>query len=260
MLIHWLHQFSNLSTLGMVVAVVAGLTMVAPHFGRRVLRIKENKARDDAAFDAFKAMMAMLGIVLAFSLVQANENLKEVSNTVGKEGAAIRATDRALLRIGKPELAEARPMLAAYGKSIVMDEWAGLAQGERSAKTDQAFSAISKKVRAVGPDDDRQRAQYNDLIRNLDDLADLREERLGQSSYGLSSFFWITITILLALGVVLAALTDASLSRTVGVGATSAAVAIVFSFLIIVDLPFEGETSVQPKAIEQALIANAQRT
>lgn len=259
MIVHWLHQFSNLSTLAIVLVTVAGLMMAAPHVGRHILKFTENKARDDAAFDAFKAMMAMLGIVLAFSLVQANENLKEASNTVSKESAALRGVDRALLRIGKPELAAARPLLARYGDSLIRDEWPLMAKGDRSSKTDDAYTLLSKTVRSIGPDDERQRSQYGEVIRYLDEMADLREERLGQSENALSPFFWITISGLLVLGLVLAGMTDSSLTRTVGLGATAATVAILLSFLIIVDLPFEGETSVRPKAIEQALVANAKR-
>jgi hypothetical protein len=42
----------------------------------------------------------MLGVVLAFSLVQANNTLREFQGKVTKEAAAFQVLDRALLRIG----------------------------------------------------------------------------------------------------------------------------------------------------------------
>jgi hypothetical protein len=259
MVLHWLHQVSDLTILIAVVSAITGLAMLAPHVGRHVLRFPISGGRDDAAFDAYKAVMSMVGVVLAFSLVQANNNLRQFEVTVAKEGAAIAATDRALLRIGKPELSQLRPLLASYAREVI-NEWPLLAQGERSSAADDAYTALSKRARAIGPDDTRQQAMYNELLKGLDDLSDLREEILADSEYGLPTFFWITICCFLALGLVLAALTTSTLGRTVGAGALAAGVALLLAFVIIVDLPFEGETKVSPKPIEKAIVANAHRT
>ena len=69
----------------------------------------------------------------------------------------------------------------------------------------------------------------------------------------------ITTCGLLILGLVLAGLTASSLSRTVGVGAPAAGVALLLAFVIIVDLPFEGETSIGPAAIKKTLMIDAHR-
>jgi hypothetical protein len=259
MILHLLHQLSDLQILILTVIVVTGITMAAPHIGRHILRLPKNDERDDAAFEGFKAVMSMTGVVLAFSLVQANNNLHTVDSAVAKEASAITLTDRALLRFGKPEAAAARPLLADYGAAVVA-EWPSLTLGQRSEAADAAYSALSKTARAVTPDDSRQTSTYNELLKDLDDLSDIRDEVLADSDYGLPKFFWITTVCLLALGVVLGAATTSSLSRTVGVGAPAAAVALLLAFVIIVDLPFEGETSVTPRAIQNALAANAHRS
>jgi hypothetical protein len=258
MILHLLHQLPDAAILALVVLVVAGITMTAPHVGRRVLRLPNNDERDEAAFDGFKVVMSMAAIVLAFSLVQANSNLREVDATVAKEAAAISITDRALLRFGKPEATELRSVLADYGAAVV-DEWPSLARRERSEAADAAYTALSKKTRAMAPDDARQEAMYHELLKDLDDLSDLREETLTESDYRLPTIFWVTAGCLLALGAALAALTADSLGRMVGVGAPAAAVALLLAFVIIVDVPFEGETSVTPHAIQNALARNAHR-
>lgn len=261
MILHWLHHLPDLGILAVVVTTITAAAMLAPHFGRHVLRIGASKERDDAALDGYKAVMSMIGVVLAFSLVQANGNLHTIEVSVGKEAATLSDIDRIMLRMGKPELASYRPLLAAYGDSLVKDEWPLLAaNGERSPATDTAFSALSKSVRAISPDDKRQESMYGELLRKLDDAADLREEILTQSDLALPSFFWVTACALLILGIVLACLTDSSLGRTVGVGAPAAAVALLLAFVVIVDKPFEGETSVKPTAIERALAINARRS
>jgi hypothetical protein len=260
MILTLLHNLSDLQILLLTVCAITAAAVIAPHVGRHILRLPENSARDDAAFDAFKAIMSMIGVVMAFSLVQANTNLHAVETTVGKEAAALISTDRILLRSGKPELVALRPLLAAYGNSLIHDEWPELRTGERSDEATEAYNQLSKSARAIAPDDTRQQAMYNELLKSLDDLSDLREAVVSDSDLHLPEFFWITTFCLLGLAFALALLTANSLNRTVGVGAAAAAVGLLLAFVIIVDLPFEGETSVTPRAIEKALLVNARRS
>ena len=254
-----IHRLPDVAILCLVVLVVAGLSMAAPHVGRRGLRLRVNASRSEATLDAYKAVMTMTGVVLAFALVEANGNLHAIEGLVAREGAALAAADRALLRSGNPQLAVLRPSLAAYGRSVVEDEWPLLAEVERSDATDDAYDEISKRARAVSPTDARQQAMFAELLKALDDLADLREQRIAESEADLPPFFWVAAAGLLLVAFVLALLTADTLATSVSLGAAAAAVALVFSFVAIVDQPFEGETSVKPKEIVKALALNARR-
>jgi len=226
-MIHWLHQFSDLLILLMVVGALTAANMLAPHIGRRLFGFSED--RDNAAFDAFNAVISIVGIVLAFSLVEANTNLRDIDGRVAKEAAALQATDRVLLRFGKPEFVALRPLLATYGESIVKDEWPKLSIGQRNQGTDDAYTALSIAARKLGPDDIRQQSMYNELLKQLDDLADLREEIISSSDsnqFGLPKFYWFTIEAFLCVCFVLAMLMKNSLGRTVGIGAASAAIGL----------------------------------
>jgi hypothetical protein len=260
MFLHFMHQSPDLGILAVTLIAVTCAAMLAPHIGRHVLRFPKNDERDDAAFDGYKSLMGMIGVVLAFSLVQANSNLRQVTDTVSKEASAIATVDRILLRSGKPDLVALRPLLAKYGESLVNDEWPLLSRGERSDAASEAYNNLSKGARATSPEDSRQQAVYAELLKTMDDLFDLREEVLADSEIGLPKFFWVTAFGLLIVGFVLAGLTASSLSRTVGVGAPAAGVALLLAFVIIVDLPFEGETSIGPEAIKKTLTIDAHRT
>jgi len=259
MILTWMHMLPDLWILAITVSILTGVMMLAPQAGRHLAGFSPNKLRDEAAFDGFKAVMSMVGVVLAFSLVQANNNLRGVEAAVGREAAAFTAVDRALLRIGKPELASLRQDLAKYGNALVTEEWPVLNVGQRSATADDLFAGLARQVQSTSPADTRQQSIYNELLRNLDDLSDLREARLLAADDGLPEFFWVTICGLLLLGFALAALTENSLNRTVGIAGTATAVALLLAFLFIVDLPFDGETSVGPGPIQKAIIANAKR-
>jgi hypothetical protein len=261
-ILHWLHKLSDPQILALVLITMTLAMMAAPRLGQKLLRLPERKERDEAVFSAFSAVISMLGVVLAFSLVQANNTLREFQGKVTKEAAALEVLDRALLRIGKPGFADLRPSLAAYGQSMVSDEWPKLSSGERSALTDDFFNVLSKGVHDLSPDDARQQTVYAELIKTLDELADLREERLAGAdpeTSGLPIFFWSTIVGLIAVAFCLATLTIPSLGRTVAVGAAAAAIALLLAFVIIVDIPFEGDTSVSSRPLQKALLINAKR-
>ena len=258
-MLNLLHNLPDLAILAVVLSVVVLLAVYLPVLSRRLFKYEISRERDEAAFDAFKAVMSMIGVVLAFSLVQADGNLRSIEATVEKEANALSATDRILLRIGRPDFAAARPTLAAYGKAIAEDEWPRLARTERSEAADAAYTKLSKTVRALGPNDARETAMYNELLKNLDELDEFREAIVADSEVHLPDFFWITIGGLMLIGFGLALLTDSTLNRRVGLGATAGAVALLLAFVVIVDVPFEGQTSVSVHPIERALLVNARR-
>jgi hypothetical protein len=260
--LHWLHRLSDSETLALVLITMTLAMMAAPRLGQTLLRLSDRKERDEAIFSAFGTVISMLSVVLAFSLVQANNTLREFQNKVTKEAAALEALDRTLLTIGKPGFAQLRPRLAAYAQSIVTDEWPRLADGERSAITDDLFNALAKGVHDLSPDDARQQTMYAELVKTLDELADLREELLAGAdpeTSGLPVFFWSTILGLITVAFCLAMLTIPTLGRTVAVGAAAAAIALLLAFVIIVDIPFEGDTSVSSRPLQKALTINVRR-
>jgi hypothetical protein len=258
-LLEFLHDLPDLAVLPLIVALVVAGAMAAPFIGRRILRLRPNAARDEAAFDAYKAIMAMVGVVLAFSLVQVNANLRSAETIVGREASAFALVDRTLLRFGGPGAAQVRPLLAAYGQSRIHDEWPDLARAGRNAETEARYTALSRAGRAIEPGDPRQQAMYAELLKGLDDLAESRDLVLQDAETELPLFFWIVTDGFLALAFALALLADNTLGRAVGLGAAAAGVALLLAFVIIVDQPYRGETSVSPSPIMKALVLNSRR-
>ena len=258
-MLSYLHRLPDLGILAVVLSLTIVISLMTPRLGRIVFRAETTPERDEVAFDAFKAIMAMAGVVLAFSLAQADANLRAIETTVGREGSALSAVDRILLRMDKPAFVQARSLVAAYGETLLRDEWPMLSRDERSERADLAYDALSKTVRAITPDNPRQQAMYNELLKNLDDLAEYREEILEDADQSLPSFFWITIGGLMLIGFGLALLTEDTLVRRGGIAATAGAVSLLLTFVIIVDVPFEGQTSVSSHSIERALAVNARR-
>jgi hypothetical protein len=259
MLLTALHRLPDLAILVVVVILITSLSVLAPIIAHRILGLSQDQDRQDAALDGYKAIMGMMGVVLAFSLVQANTNLQTVQALVGKEATALAAVDRVLLRSGQADLIALRPQLADFGTKIVQLEWPLLASGDRSPDADAAYTKLSRGVRAMSPTDQRQETMYGELLKQMDDLSELREQVIEASDISLPNFFWITTTGLLLVALGLASATSDGLKQRVAVAATAAAVALLLVFVIIIDRPFEGETSVSSDPISKALQRNSHR-
>ena len=68
-----MHRLPDLLILAITVVVLTGLSMAAPFVSRYVFGLPEREKHHSAAPDSYKTVMAMVGLVLAFSLVQAND-------------------------------------------------------------------------------------------------------------------------------------------------------------------------------------------
>lgn len=259
MVFHFLHRLPDFVILCIIVALGVSIALMAPVVGRRILRLPDNEERDQSSYEAFNAIMSMIGIILAFLLVEANQNLRNIENTVAKQASAISATDRILLRINEPGLSNLRPQLAAYGESVIRDEWPAMRLGDRSEKTDAAYNLLSKNIRAVGPRDAREEAMYNELLKEIDEIADVREQLIVDSELKLPDIFWTMIGCLFVAAFGIATFTNNIFSRRIGLAATAGAVALLLAFVIIVDVPFEGETGVSYRPIKSALLVDSQR-
>lgn len=258
-MLDWIFDLPNIVILACTVILFGSAAFASPFLGR-LLGLKEDKKRDEASFDAFKAVMAMAGVVLAFSLVQAESNLRADQAMVGREASAMMITDRVLQRMGAEETRQARPLLKAFIESQVKQDWPSLvASAGRSAATDRAYTALSKAVRSFEPQNKRQEIMYAELIKAMDDMSDAREVLVQDSTLRLPPFFWVMALSFVGLGLALGVLCEASITRASALGGTAAGIGLLLSFVVIVDEPFHGETSIKPKAIENVLILNGRR-
>lgn len=258
----FIHQFSDMSIMFGVLLFAVTVVGVAPFFGRTILRLSWSEERYAAAIEGFKGITSVLGVLIAFSLVQANGNVRVAEEQVAREGALSQTIDRILLRSDRPELIAMRPLVNDYLTARVEKEWPALARGDRSPDADHAYSVLSKAVRSLKGEDLKQQAVLSELLKALDDLSDVRELTISESdpdAFSLGTFYWTAILIFCGIAVLLAVFTRPSLAAIALPTAIAAAVALMLSMLMIVDLPFQGDTSVSNDPLARAIDVNARR-
>jgi hypothetical protein len=172
---------------------------------------------------------------------------------VANEASSINQLDRLMLRFSDGKLEDARAKLLIYARSIVDEEWKVLPKGTGSDVTRAAFAPLARAVFATEPTPGRQTTIYSEMVRKLDDIAEMREMRIDNASVALPSVFWrVTIALYLVLAVMVC-LIEQSVARTLALSAQVAAISSLLGMVFINDRPFLGGTSVAPTAIEKTI-------
>src|SRR5271166_712006 len=127
-------------------------------------------------------------------------------------------------------------------------------KGRSSQRTAALFRPISRSILAMEPGPGRQSLIYAEMLKKADELAADRETRVvAAAQLELPSVFWLTITFLLVILLVLATFTEATLGRAMALGGLGFGIALLVALVFAFDEPFKGETSVSPKPIINAV-------
>jgi Protein of unknown function (DUF4239) len=245
--------------------LLAGL----PFLREKLLRIQVLGDDSEFASKALNVVIGFTGVVLAFSLVQAHNNLRNLEAQVGTEGHNLAQLDRLLIRYGDPELFlttsyatdAIRVSLREYADSIVKDEWPELSKGRPSQRTRALFRPISRGILAIDPPPGRQSLIYAEMLKKTDEIAADRKARVvAATKLELPWIFWETIVALLVVLLLLAAFSEATFVRAVALGGQGFGLALLVSLVFIFDEPFKGQSAVSPEPIVTVVAEMQTRT
>ena len=153
---NWLYSLPDVSIALLLGMAGACLLAGVPFLRERLLRIQVSVDHSQAAQNALAVVIGFTGAVLAFSLVQAHTNLRNLEAQVGTEAHNLAQLDRLLVRYGDPGSGSIRMSLRDYANSIVIDEWPELHKGRPSARTAALFREPSAEESAVAGGEHRQ--------------------------------------------------------------------------------------------------------
>jgi hypothetical protein len=247
---HWLHNFPNVVIALLFGLVGAGLAGGVPFLREKLLRIQVSGDHSEAARGALDVVIYLTGLVLAFSFVRAQSDQRNLETQVGTEAHNLAQMDRLLLRYGDPGNGSIRVSLRDYADSIVRDEWPELHKGRSSQRTAALFRPISRSILAMEPGPGRQSLIYAEMLKKADELAADRETRIvAAAQLKLPSVFWLTITFLLVILLVLATFSEATLGSAMALSGLGFGLALLVALVFLFDEPFKGEIYVSPKPI-----------
>ena len=255
-----MHEFPNVTIIALVVGTLVGAIILIPAIVHRVMRIfglSGSEHVSSGAMDASKAIAGYAALVISFCILEAQTNLRKAEDAISREASIILNLDRVLLRSEEPALVNLRPTLHAYGRAVVDREWRLLAHPHEALhgapEANAAFTALSRGIFAFRPQGEFQAEMFREAISLSRQLVEVREERLSNAELSLPSLFWATTAMICVLLVALACLVTPNAGRRTELAGIGAAIGLLLALVIILDLPFSGETAATPVAIERVL-------
>ena len=253
-MITFLYSLPDLGVVILFGSVLALVFALAPLLRLRLFG-HVSDANSEIARTTITAITGFTGVVLAFSLVQAQGNLRGGQQTVASEAMQLEQMDRLLTQYGDAKVAAIHEAVLAYAESVVADEWPKLSEHSSSKRTADLFGALSRRIVDIQPTPGRENVIYADLVKIADQLAESREDRLNATDLGLPPIFWEAIALLTLLLVGFAAFVEPRRARAMSLGGLGAGLALLIALVFIFDQPFLGDVSVTPDAIVKALAA-----
>ncbi|WP_353432987.1 hypothetical protein [Polynucleobacter sp. MWH-UH23A] len=232
----------------------ATLFLIAYLFRRYQKRFGLSNYDPDILDTATQNTMSGGYVVLGFVLVLAMTTVSELESGVSKEAAAIRGLDRMLVLEGSPPALESRKYLLEYTKSILQDEWPVLKDGQGSQKTSLALRNLFNALDQIGSGAIKDNVVYSKVLEQADKVAELRNNRNYNVQSNLPDTFYI-VSLISIIGVILICslrLIEATRVRIIALTIQIIMLTLMFSAIVIIDLPYIGDTVTSSEPIQKA--------
>lgn len=174
-MIDWLYSLPEILLLVAGALLMAGAILLLPSLVHRLPYLRTSNENNDFVLRMQATLFTMTSLVLAFTLVEAENNFRKADLLVATEASQINRLDRLLSRYGDDSATDLRRHLLAYAKAIVDDEWPAMLHGGRSDKVRLALTPLSRGIFEIEPRPGRETTIYAEILRSFDTIAESRD-------------------------------------------------------------------------------------
>lgn len=230
-----------------------GSILVISQIVQRVPWIKPERENTDFVIRIQGTLFALIGLLLAFTLVQTHNQHRRAMESVEREASVLNRTDRLLARYGTEKAAALRPYLLHYAELILQDEWPAMRQGKDSVATHAAWSPLAQGILALDPSSAREESLFSELLDSLNDIVEARDKRLFLVPLHLPYTYWFVILFAVLMLMFISSTLTSSVFRATNLFAQMAALGSIVGFVYLQDQPFSGDFSVMPDAMTRSI-------
>lgn len=256
MLTNFLKSFSDTQLLVAIPAAACMLLWITAVIFRRFQRHLRLVQYDGDILDtATQNTMSGAYVVLGFVLVLAMTTVSDLDSAVSKEATSIKSLERLLVLDGSPNAMRTRELLVGYTSSLIRDEWPVLKDGRGSPVTSDALQELFLSLDQLAPTSTKAAVLYSKVIEQADRVAELRNSRILSVQSNLPGIFY-TVSLLSVMGVIIIAalrLIESTPIRALALVTQLIMLTLMFGAIVILDLPYLGDTVSSPDALQTAL-------
>ncbi len=236
---------------GTVTISTIGLLIV-----RRFVHQSRLKTHHDVADPILGALAGVYAVLVAFVLITVWQNFDKSNANVHMEASYL-ADIYGDAEIFSPDFRQkACNLLCEYRQAVVDYEWKTMARGEMSPEVEKLTKKIWSLYTTYQPRTSAEHSFFDESIRKLNSLRELRRQRLMDSRVGLEPLLWF---VLIVGGL-------STISFTCLFGAENKKVQIIMAILLSVtislilftimemDFPFTGDIAISPEPFKMLLL------
>jgi len=240
----------------LICAVLVGFSLVILFLSRWGIHSRLKAVHNDLAGYLFTAVGVIYGVLLAFVAIAVWEQYNDAMGNVVREAGRALALYRDLnLYPDQDQAAPAREALLAFIRLVVKDEYPAMARGGESPATQQAMERLWKAAKSLRPRDSYQGAIFQEILKDINSLGELRTGRLAAAQTNLPDIVWTALIIGAAITLVFVVLFGAEKFWLHLFMTCLLAILMATAIFLILEMddPFMGPLAPQPTAYLQVL-------
>lgn len=247
------HSLSNIQLGGGLIGTALMLTVIVPYSIRYLLKLQPSEDLAKGTEEAFKAIMSLAFLLLAFSLVRLQGDHRGVDDLVAREATVMIKMDRAARTYGGEGGNNVRAALILYANQMLNVEWPLLAEGGRDQQTSDLLGRLSIQTKLLDPTTPAEQIARTEILASYTQLSDLREARLAATRIKLPNYMWHAIFTCFCVLVVLSWFLAPMKKVIPYIGGVACALMLLLTVLIATAGIFKSENAVSPAALQSAL-------
>ncbi len=223
---------------------------------RRYIRIKVLNAHNEATGYIFSVVAGFYALLLAFVVFQALDSLDGIQRDADIEGSLAKSMYRQISYYpDTADIAALKKEYTNYINLVVKEEYPAMAAMKGSEATVNSFSRVFMLTEKLFPPDVNAQEKSNIMFQHLEELAKYRSLRVLAGDSEISFIMWLCLLLGGLLTLIFTGLLNVENQRYLLLlsGLMGAFLGLVFFLIIILDHPFSGSISVEPKGYQQVL-------
>ena len=236
---------------GAVAFSILGLLVV-----RHFISHNKLKTHHDVADPILGALAAIYAVLIAFVVVTVWQGFDKSNANVEQEANCLADVYRDSEAFSPDFHQKAGDVLREYRQAIIEDEWKTLAEGKMSLKVETLIKKLWALYVVYQPQTPTEQSFFDESVRKLNLLRELRRQRIMDSRTGIEPLLWI---VLIAGGLSTISFTfffgAENLRAQLGmVTLLAITIALILFTIMSLDYPFTGSISISPDPFRQILL------
>ena len=233
-----------------VLLSVGGLLLV-----HRYIPHQKLKVHHDIAGAIFGTLGMAYTVLIAFVVVVAWQGFDKASLNTEMEANFLTDLMRDSGALSRPFAQQVRALVDDYVKAVVNEEWKTIAQGKPSAHVQDVVNKLGTLYSSYAPATVTEEVFFRESVHKLNELSELRRQRLVDAKSGLHPVLWFVL-IIGGIGTIVFTFFFGAEDVRAQILMTSilaALIALILLTIMVFDFPFTGDVNVSPDAFTQMI-------